>query len=197
MWFKKTDIKVDDLKVNDAQKIITSGMWDTLKRYDAYISTVNFKCGLLTSFNAAITFGILSKFDSIIKNQHELKILIILSCIASLFLCIVSLFYVFKSIWPNLSSSSTLLGAEPSVIFFGSVSRNFNAKSYSEKMVNISYHEYIKDLSIQVHEMAVITSIKMSSIEKAGKFSKYNLYPITLIMLGWIFNVSEVICLAQ
>ncbi|ARW82911.1 Pycsar system effector family protein [Aeromonas salmonicida] len=197
MWFKKADIKVDDLKVNDAQKVIVSGMWDTLKRYDAYISTVNFKCGLLTSFNAAIVFGILSKFDSIIKNQHDFKILTVVSCIASLFLCIASLSYVFKSIWPNLSSGSTLVGTEPSVIFFGSVSTKFNAKSYSEKMASISYHEYIKDLSIQVHEMAVITSIKMSSIEKAGKLSKYNLYPITLIMLGWIFNISEAICLVQ
>ncbi|WP_273762084.1 Pycsar system effector family protein [Aeromonas hydrophila] len=196
MWFKKPDQDIDDVKVDDAKKVIISGMWDTLKRYDAYIATVNFKCGLLTSFNAAIAFSILSKFDAIMKSQHDYKSLMVLLCIASLFLCITSLYYVFKSIWPNLSSGSTSAGSEPSVIFFGSVSGKFNADTYSRKMESISCQDYIKDLSIQVHEMAVITSVKMASIERAGKFSKYNLFPITLIMLVWIFNISGGICLA-
>lgn len=197
MWFKKPEAKVDDLKIDDAQKVIISGMWDTLKRYDAYIVTVNFKCGLLTSFNAAIAFSILSKFDSIVKSLPEYKGPMALICIVSLTLCILSLFYVFNSIWPNLSSGSTSGVREPSVIFFGSVNKNFNADSYADKMRSISYQDYVRDLAIQVHEMATITGLKMISIEKAGKFSKYNLVPIALIMISWIANVSEIICLVQ
>ncbi len=197
VWFKKQEEKIDDTKVDDAQKIIISGMWDTLKRYDAYIVTVNFKCGLLTTFNAAIAFSILSKFDSIVKTLPEYKSVMALICVISLLLCITSLFYVFNTIWPNLSSGSTSGAREPSVIFFASVNKNFNADSYSKKMQEISCKDYARDLSIQVHEMAVITSLKMISIERAGKFSKYNLLPITMIMIGWIANVSEVICLVQ
>ncbi|PWB37064.1 MULTISPECIES: Pycsar system effector family protein [Pseudomonas] len=173
-------------KVSDEQKLRMSSLWDSLKRFDAYIGTVNFKSGLLTTLNAAIFGGVVLKADSFIqKESHYLYLLIFILTIITL-LSLLSIYYVIKSIWPNLTSASTGPGeTEPhSIFFFGSIAKNFTASEFANSVKIKSADELERDLSIQVHEVAVITDLKFKIISKAANLTKWNL--VALLAFGLI-----------
>ena len=43
------------------EKPSKSDLWDIIKRYDSYIATINFKSGLITTFNFGVFAGLLVK----------------------------------------------------------------------------------------------------------------------------------------
>lgn len=179
-----------DVKVMDDQKIRISGLWDTLKRYDSYISTVNFKSGLIASFNTAVFAGVILKTEEITKLSVKLHsaTALLLSLIS--LLSILSIFWVIRSIWPNLKSASlgNSKNQQPSLFFFASVSKNFTAENYAETLRTSTVDALEKDLAIQVHEVASLTLIKFRRIARAGWMTILNL--ICLIILGLALTID-------
>lgn len=179
-------------KVSDEQKLRISSMWDSLKRFDTYIGTVNFKSGLLTTLNAAVFGGIVLKADTLIqKGSHYQFVLIsILAVIAVL--SVLSIYHVIKSIWPNLTSASTgPKGSEPpSIFFFSSIAKNYTATEFPNSVKTKNADELERDLSIQVHEVAVITDLKFKIIAKAASLTKWNLLALLAFGLVQILEVT-------
>jgi hypothetical protein len=167
-----------DSSMNDEEKTRISSLWETLKRYDVYIGSVNFKSGLLASFNIAVFGGILLKIETINISYTPYKwtaltLLIILFASTS-----TALYWVIKSIWPNLTSASNAKPNEPSMIFFGSVANNFSEEEFKTKMASRTSAEIERDLCTQIHEVASITQLKFKLIAKSSFFSK-----ITIVSL--------------
>ncbi|WP_124350480.1 MULTISPECIES: Pycsar system effector family protein [Pseudomonas] len=167
--------------VDDEQKIRISGLWDNLKRYDSYISAVNFRSGLLTSFAAAVFGGVILKADQLIQASQNLKIAITVSLLGIGISSLLIIYWVIKSIWPNLTTNKHKLN-KPSIFFFGSVSKNFNAKTYAETLHDIPIDEFEADLAIQVHEVAEVTLLKFSTISKAANCAKLNLLLLMILL---------------
>jgi len=168
--------------ISDDQKIRISGMWDTLKRYDGYISTVNFRCGLIASFSAAVFGGVLLKADAILKSGMESNYLLAGLLVLLAFLALLSIYWVIKTIWPDLSTNAG--GAnKPSLFFFGSVAKEFNALTYASEAAGRSIEEFEKDLAIQVHEVAQVTLKKFQVVSKAANCVKWCLLVMGLIVL--------------
>ena len=176
----------DEGKVSDEQKLRISSMWDSLKRFDAYIGTVNFKSGLLTTLNAAIFGGVVLKADSFILNDSQYNVLLIAILAVVALLSLLSIYHVIKSIWPNLTSASTSAkkSQSPSIFFFSSVSRNFSASQFVDAVQQKNADELERDLIVQVHEVAVITDLKFKVIEKAAKLTVWNL--VVLFVFGFV-----------
>ncbi|WP_122550499.1 Pycsar system effector family protein [Pseudomonas viridiflava] len=172
--------------VSDEQKLRLSSMWDSLKRFDIYIGTVNFKSGLLTTLNAAVFGGIVLKADSFIKNGSYYQILVIAILAVIAMLSLLSIYYVIKSIWPILASASTgtKSSRSPSVFFFGSISRDFTAAEFVDTVQQKTAAELERDLIVQVHEVAVITDLKFKIIAKAARLTVWNL--IFLLCFGFV-----------
>ncbi|MHA6578452.1 Pycsar system effector family protein [Pseudomonas yamanorum] len=183
---EETELTVEEQgKVSDEQKLRISSMWDSLKRFDAYIGTVNFKSGLLTTLNAAIFGGIVLKADSLIQTGSHYQVLLIAILAAIALLSLLSIYHVIKSIWPNLTSASTdkKVPQSPSIFFFSSVSKNFTAAQFVDAVQQKSVDELERDLIVQVHEVAVITDLKFKIIAKAAKLTAWNL----MVLLGFGF----------
>ncbi|MCE5364451.1 Pycsar system effector family protein [Pseudomonas anguilliseptica] len=182
---------MEEYKPSDYQKIKISALWDSLKRFDGYISTVNFKSGLLATFNSAIFAGVILKSNEIISAVNGFyKFFLLINLMAVGLASLLSIYWVVKSIWPNLSSSSTAGRGDPSVFFFDSVAENFTAEKYIEKIKDITFQELESDLSRQVHEVAVITSDKIKKISVASRIAVVNLALLSLLMLVFIYAVS-------
>ncbi|RON43690.1 Pycsar system effector family protein [Pseudomonas frederiksbergensis] len=189
----ETKEEVETGKVSDEQKLRISALWDTLKRYDNYIGTVNFKSGLITTLNAAVFGGVVLKSDVLVLKDSLYRDALILNVVVIAFLSLLSIYWVIKSIWPNLKSASTGTNRDvlaPSLFFFGSVSSNFNAKSYAESFRKVTVEEMEKDLSVQVHEVAAITSLKFKTISTASLFTKLNV--LALLSFGVIQLLQSV-----
>lgn len=172
-------------KVSDEQKLRLSSMWDSLKRFDTYIGTVNFKSGLLTTLNAAIFGGVVLKADAFIKDGSYYQVLLIAILAVIAMLSLLSIYYVIKSIWPNLASASTATkpSQSSSVFFFSSVSRNFSAAQFVETVRQKTADELERDLILQVHEVAVITDLKFKVIARSARLTAWNLF----FLLGFGF----------
>ncbi|WP_134544016.1 hypothetical protein [Pseudomonas aeruginosa] len=108
---------MDEAKITDEQKTRISGHWDSLKRFDGYIGTANFKCGLITSLNAAVFGGVILKADQILSTSAETSKIILILLLGIVSLSALSIFWVIRSIWPNLKSASLSQG-NPSLYFF-------------------------------------------------------------------------------
>lgn len=175
-------------KINDDQKIRISGHWDSLKRFDIYIGSVNFKCGLITTLNAAVFGGVILKSKEIITIDETVSKPIATLIFLIIILSALSIIWVIRSIWPNLKSLSTSSGA-PSLYFFGSISKNFSAQSFADKSHSTSIDEIERDLAIQVHEVASITSLKMRHISTASLITIANL--ISLLILGILVTLKS------
>ncbi|MFK4135328.1 Pycsar system effector family protein [Pseudomonas luteola] len=179
------------MDVDDDQKIRISGMWDTLKRYDNYIGTVNFRSGLITSFSAAVFGGILLKADQIIQSSSGLKIPIAMILLIIGLLSILSIYWVIRSIWPNLNTNKENKNKH-SLFFFGSVAKNFSQESYARSIKEVTLDDFEKDLAIQVHEVAEITLEKFSIISKAATFVKWTLLFLLILLILLIIDSSGV-----
>ncbi|MCQ9186298.1 hypothetical protein KMT30_46155 [Streptomyces sp. IBSBF 2953] len=172
--------------MSDEEKTRISSLWETLKRYDVYIGSVNFKSGLLASFNVAVFGGVLLKVETV-NLSYALYKWIALALLVTIFISTsVALYWVIKSIWPNLTSSSNANPIDPSMIFFGSVANNFSAESFKTTMANRTSKEIERDVCVQIHEVATITQLKFKLIAKSSFFSK-----ITIIsLLGLAITIA-------
>ncbi|PKH35915.1 hypothetical protein BI292_08055 [Pseudomonas sp. 43NM1] len=171
-----------DSAMNDEDKTRISSLWETLKRYDVYIGSVNFKSGLLASFNVAVFGGILLKIETV-NIYNGLYKWVILALLVTVFISTsVALYWVIKSIWPNLTSASNAKPVDPSMIFFGSVANNFSVESFKSTMAERSSKEIERDLCVQIHEVATITQLKFQLIAKSTLFSKITI--ISLVALA-------------
>lgn len=174
-------------KVSDEQKIKISCLSDALKRYDSYIGTVNFKCGLLMTFNIAVIGGVILKSKDFIAHDYtECWVIMALIYIAAA--SFLGCLAVIRTIWPNITSASTAPPStenleSPSILFFGSVAKRFKAHEYAKRVGEIKYSELERDLAIQVHEVAVVTSDKFRRVSHAANCSKHSLYGL-IVLLG-------------
>jgi hypothetical protein len=182
----KDNLPSEDSSMSDEEKTRISSLWETLKRYDVYIGSVNFKSGLLASFNVAVFGGVLLKVETV-NLSYALYKWIALALLVTIFISTsVALYWVIKSIWPNLTSSSNANPIDPSMIFFGSVANNFSAESFKTTMANRTSKEIERDVCVQIHEVATITQLKFKLIAKSSFFSK-----ITIIsLLGLAITIA-------
>ena len=180
------NLPLEDGTMSDEEKTRISSLWETLKRYDVYIGSVNFKSGLLASFNVAVFGGVLLKIETV-NLSYALYKWIALALLVIIFISTsIALYWVIKSIWPNLNSASNASQQELSMIFFGSVANNFSVEKFSSTMANRTSKEIERDLCVQIHEVATITHLKFKLIAKSSLFSK-----ITIIsLLGLAITVA-------
>lgn len=183
-----------EYKPTDYEKIKISALWDSLKRFDGYISTVNFKSGLLATFNSAIFVGVILKSSEILTAVNgAVKVVLLCGLIAISLISLLSIFWVIKSIWPNLSSSSLgSVSKEHSILFFASIAKNYNAQEYIDKIKGINFQDFESDLSRQVHEVAVVTSEKMKKISVASRIAVVNLMLLGFLAFVFIYEVSGI-----
>ena len=128
------NLPLEDGTMSDEEKTRISSLWETLKRYDVYIGSVNFKSGLLASFNVAVFGGVLLKIETV-NLSYALYKWIALALLVIIFISTsIALYWVIKSIWPNLNSASNASQQELSMIFFGSVANNFSVEKFSSTM---------------------------------------------------------------
>ena len=173
----------DEKESDDSLKQQIDFLWEALKRYDFYISTTNFKSGLLVSFNTAV-------FGAILLKHSELISLVEGNCITNLvkgllwvisLLSVASVGCVLKSISPNTKSSSMPpLATYRSAVFFGSVSTRFSAPQYQDHVKTLNGTEIRDDLAIQAWEVAGITKRKFQWLKWASR----------LILLGMLPFIS-------
>lgn len=173
--------------VNDFQKIKISGLWDSLKRYDGYIATVNFKSGLITTFNTALIAGVILKSDEIYKssNCYSLAIFIILICIN--LLSIANIILVSISIFPRFSKFNSTYN---SLFYFGSVAE-FTALAYVDSIKSCTIENYEKDLAMQVQELGSILEKKFKTLRTALRITAVNLFllsALSIFMLLGAYN---------
>ncbi|TMP23746.1 hypothetical protein CWB99_23075 [Pseudoalteromonas rubra] len=162
-----------------------SDLWDILKRYDSYISTINFKSGLLTTFNMGVFAGVLLKSGELLNVTGAYIYLIPLNLIIIATLCLLGVFFVIQSITPRLSKENSL--SVKSVIYFGAVSENSSSQEYANAFNDINEKELTDDLSEQVYEVAKITKSKFELIGKASSFTKCNLcalFVLSVLVVG-------------
>lgn len=180
------NLPLEDGTMSDEEKTRISSLWETLKRYDVYIGSVNFKSGLLASFNVAVFGGVLLKIETV-NLSYALYKWIALALLVIIFISTsIALYWVIKSIWPNLNSASNASQQELSMIFFGSVANNFSVEKFSSTMAKRTSKEIERDLCVQIHEVATITHLKFKLIAKSSLFSK-----ITIIsLLGLAITVA-------
>lgn len=173
-----------DQNVTDFQKIKISGLWDSLKRYDGYITAVNFKSGLITTFNTALIAGVIVKADDIYKSngccQLAISIILILISLVS----IASVIWVAISIFPSLSKFTSTYR---SLFYFGSVA-TFTALDYAESVKKCTVEDYEKDLAMQVQELGRILDKKFKTLKVAIRITMVNLFLLSvlsiLVMIG-------------
>jgi len=177
-----------DEKPSDYDKIRVSALWDSLKRFDGYIVTVNFKSGLLATFNSAVFAGVVLKASEVLASaSYPVSVVLFCNLLAISVFALLSMVWVVRSIWPNLSSKS-IGGGERSILFFASVAKNFTVEEYIDKVRGISFESFEADLCRQVHEVAVVTSDKMRRISLASKLASINLLLLGFLVLVLLLN---------
>lgn len=182
-------------KVDDNQKLRISSHWDSLKRFDSYITAVNFKCGLIITLNAAVFGGVILKLKELASEPTPLLYPIYIIAGFVFLLSLLSIYMVIRTITPRLKSESTSSGV-PSLFFFGSISKNFTSDQYSEASSSSSADQIEKDLAVQVHEVATITSLKMKTISYASGLTSLNLIALFVLALTLIADkLGMSICL--
>jgi hypothetical protein len=170
-------------------------MWDTIKRYDGYISTVNFRCGLIASFSAAVFGGVILKADALLLGAPSAKYLLASLLVALGLLSLLSIYWVVRTIWPDLTSNVSGSN-DPSLFFFESVANKFDASSYYDKQNKRTIDEFEKDLAIQVHEVARVTSLKFRVVSKAANCVKWSLAVMAAIICLVVVNsLGVTLCL--
>ncbi|QLJ09313.1 MULTISPECIES: Pycsar system effector family protein [Pseudoalteromonas] len=155
-----------------------SDLWDIIKRYDSYIATINFKSGLITTFNFGVFAGLLVKASELLPDSGFYLWAISLNLVLIALCSMLSIFFVMNSIKPKLDSSNK----PSSVIFFGSVADS-DRVDYIDKFKSTDADAFLEDISGQVHEVAVITKSKFNSLGRATKTTKANLYLLSILFI--------------
>ncbi len=167
------------------EKPSKSDLWDIIKRYDSYIATINFKSGLITTFNFGVFAGLLVKAPELLPNSGFYLWAISISLIVIALFSMLSILFVMDSIKPKLDSSKK--PSPSSVIFFSSVAE-LDREGYIGKFKDTDADAFLEDISGQVHEVASITKSKFNSLDRATTTTKANLF---LLLILFILIVSE------
>lgn len=178
-------------EVGDDQKLRVSGLWEILKRYDTYVGAVNFRCGLIASFSAAVFGTVILKAEKLLDGIGALHaVQSVLLLIVSL-LALVSIYFVIKTIYPDLRSNLDKTNKH-SLIFFKSVADNYKSSDYVAAIQSLSVDELERDLAIQIHEVAIITADKFKNIANAALTIKVMLCFLAGVLLVEVVGLSGV-----
>lgn len=161
-------------------------LWEIIKRFDFYISTTNYKTGLLITFNMAIFGAVLLKWKTLtdlvppgVAQQVTNMIL------AGVALCsLASLLFVFLAGQPRLNSESTDEKKDyRSVIFMGSLHKNYPQPSeFTKEFSALSQSTFRDDLAQQAWELAGIASLKFRRIGVAFHFVTFGTIPLMAVL---------------
>lgn len=163
--------------MEDEAKI--SFLWDVLKRYDHYLATTNFKAGLILSFLGILVFGVVNQLLSTANPPLCLKVLAVWIVICS----IIAICYLLKSVYPKTKSEIS----KCSFISFSSVAE-LNKENYFDGIKSLTTDELIRDLTEQVHEVAIIVNQKFICIKTATEVIQFSiLIPFIVFSLTLAF----------
>ena len=170
----------------DELKIKAEFLFNTLKRYDHYIGTSNFKVGLMMSFLATIILGLSIRIILLNSVQTAPGYIYYAGIIFAVITILCSLYVVtqlFRVVFPNTKNEST----NRSLIFFGDVSNcNNGAKEYFTSISNVKTENIVEDLATQTYSVAGIIDEKFKLLKFAVNIICYTVVPflaITLILL--------------
>lgn len=156
----------------------TSLLIDVLKRYDHYVATTNFKVGLMMSFLGAIVLGLTIRVILLNPIQGEVGCIRYAAIVVSVLTIISSLFaaiYLLRAVFPDTKN----IDGTGSVVFFGSVaSENKNADEYYRKVVSIEQDAILRDLAVQVYNVARVVSQKFKVLKVAVNTMIYLTVPL-------------------
>lgn len=171
------------------EKPSKSDLWDIIKRYDSYIATINFKSGLITTFNFGIFAGLLLKASDLLPDSGFYMWAIAINLVLIALFSLLSVIFVINSIKPKLESSEKL--KPTSVVFFGSVAE-YEREDYLKKFESMDANSFLEDISGQVHEVARITKSKFNSLDKATTSTKVNLFLLLILFILIVFDTLGV-----
>lgn len=163
-----------------------SDLWDIIKRYDSYIATINFKSGLITTFNFGVFVGLLVKASELLPDSGFYMWAISINLLLISVFSLLSIFYVMDSIKPKLDNLEKAKSS--SVIFFGSVAES-DREDYINKFKSMNADAFLEDISGQVHEVARITKSKFNSLDRATITTKSNLCLLLPLFILIILNL--------
>ena len=156
----------------------TEDLWSTIRRYDHYYGTTNFKSSVLSSINVfvvSVGLGATSLvFSSWSGGWAEIGALITILLVVCVSL--VSLVFSLLSIYPYLGA-----GRKPkSVLFFEDVSRLGSPQQLEARVLSLTPDDRRHDLNEQVYYLAVGLS------EKFRK-QRFAIVSLLLTVPGFVF----------
>lgn len=146
--------------VNEQYKI--SLLLDVIKRYDTYIVSTNAKASLIIAFNSLILGTVLLKFSDIVGfyTSANVKSFVGFLLVAITVSTLLSLFFVFRVVYPYFGGVADEKRQQTSLIYFGSVA-SMSDQEYLERLSKISLEQLVADLSVQITILATGLKDKM------------------------------------
>ena len=157
---------------------------DVIKRYDTYIVSTNAKASLIIAFNSLILGAVLLKFSDIVgfyasANVKSFVGFLLVAITAS---TLVSLFLVFRVVYPYFGGIADEKRQQTSLIYFGSVA-SMSDQEYLESISKISLEQLIADLSAQATILATGLKDKMLKMRKSIRAITFTLVIILVLVL--------------
>lgn len=153
-------------------------LFKAISRYDLYLNSTNSKASLILAWNGFVFSFVLLKYDSILINYPQTRLVIIIAIVLLTLIGISSLFssaQAFRVVFPylkaNTKNSSEKDASPRSMIFFGSVATMSSEEFYSRVSAS-SANEWLVDIAEQSVILARGAKLKMhlvrSSISAIG-----------------------------
>lgn len=150
-----------------------------LDRFDLYIASVDRKSAFLVTFNTFVLGTLLFKYNDILSlyKYEKIKCLIPIILIICLIAVIVAIFCAFIATMPYLKSGKDI-GSYIPLLFFSSIAE-MKQETYLKNITNLQDDDFIKDIAIQTHTLALGLKRKFIWIN----VSKYVTIWITLLSI--------------
>jgi hypothetical protein len=163
-------------------------IFDVIKRYDSFTISTNFKASVVIAFNTLIVGSVLIKSMDIVRasNIALVKGLVSLLLFFLSMSSLVSLFFVFRVIYPFFKAQSIKDEQQISLIYFQSVSR-LTSQDYFRRLENSTYAALIKDLSEQATILASGLNKKMLDMRHSIEATIICLILILLLVFLQVF----------
>ena len=153
-------------------------LFRAISRYDLYMNSTNSKASLILAWNGFVLSFVLLKYDSIMINYPQTRVVIIIAILLLTLLGVSSLIssvQAFRVVFPYLKSSRENSSGKDtstrSMIFFGSVA-SMSPEEFYSKVSASSTNEWLLDITEQAVILARGTKMKMhlvrSSIRAVG-----------------------------
>jgi hypothetical protein len=175
----------------DARSKITF-ILDVIRRYDGFTISTNFKASVIIAFNTLIVGSILIKFIDIVhaSNIAWVKSIVSLLLFFLSMSSLISLFFVFRVIYPFFKAQSIKDEQQISLIYFQSVSQ-LTSQDYFNRLENSSYEDLIKDLAEQATILASGLNKKMIDMRHSIEATITSLTLILLLVFLQVFFHSS------